>query len=168
MYTDCYAAGRPSVHRSASLGALSFITPPVTPLSIHARTRALLRAPANPTTPFAGRDDERAVIDSFIQYDQEKTVLYISGAPGTGKTALVDDVLRAQTTDVKIVRVNCVGLAAAGPDALWQRISEEIGDEPSPRKKLRGKSRAVISSASYVSLEQLPVLKLTMCIELSF
>jgi cell division control protein 6 len=61
---------------------------------------------------------------------------YISGAPGTGKTALVSEVLRTIAKDkVKGVYVNCTGLKEES--SVWARVLEE-GGFPS----LKGKGSA--------------------------
>ena len=56
------------------------------------------------------------------------TTLYISGSPGTGKTALVNSVLRDLETESrpKIMFINCMALNNV--DALWDRLLEEFMD----------------------------------------
>ncbi|KAJ7429760.1 hypothetical protein B0H11DRAFT_2141381 [Mycena galericulata] len=72
-------------------------SPPYLLLPIHARARALLRATCNsPSTEMAGRDAEHVAISAFFASLSdhadavEHTSLYISGTPGTGKTALIN------------------------------------------------------------------------------
>lgn len=55
--------------------------------------------------------------------------MYISGTPGTGKTALVNSVLRSfeepeGTSDLRVASINCMALN--GLDALWDRLYEEL------------------------------------------
>jgi cell division control protein 6 len=95
---------------------------------------------------------EREVIKAFIADDNDDmsqcdgegkdttpSTLYISGSPGTGKTALVNSVLRDFHTELRIVSINCMALNSV--DELWVRIVEELGDgEKKGRgKKLKGK-----------------------------
>ena len=141
-------------HASTSDLLTSLATPPPTPapsalLPLHARARALLRATtttASAADCLAGRDDERATIRAFLSDDADENgcegeeakggVLYISGAPGSGKTALVTALLAE--TAVRIVFVNCMALD--GPDALWARLLEEL--RPTSTGKTRGKKPA--------------------------
>ncbi|KAF8508586.1 P-loop containing nucleoside triphosphate hydrolase protein [Hysterangium stoloniferum] len=125
-----------------TLARLSLATPPSTPevppvskpLPPHVRARALLRAQASDTSPIIGRETERDVILSFIKpfladsrSELDPTSLYISGAPGTGKTALVNDVLKT-INDMRVIYVNCMTLG--GKDGLmgvWERCVNEMG-----------------------------------------
>lgn len=105
----------------------------------------------------SGRETERAVIESFLHgFDDDSTVkesiLYISGAPGTGKTALVNSVIA--TTDVgdsvKIIFMNCMALSSM--DALWERLEEDLTGAVSKGKRgkrgsvKKGRGRDTISS----------------------
>ncbi|KAG8918326.1 AAA ATPase, partial [Tulasnella sp. 418] len=121
------------------------------PQSIYARARALIRAAntsslsetlTSSTSVIAARTEERTKIQNFIlggdflskspDCDEEcPSSLYISGSPGTGKTALVTDILRQLAlTSSKgsitptAVYVNCMGL----PDtrSVWTRVWEEL------------------------------------------
>ncbi|CUA66854.1 Origin recognition complex subunit 1 [Rhizoctonia solani] len=106
-------------------------TPPVTVLSIHARARALLRPGVGEVI---GRDKERAILTDFLApfvagtppSSTDKLAAYISGAPGTGKTALVSEVLRTVAKDqFKGIYVNCTGLKEES--SVWARVLEEGG-----------------------------------------
>ena len=77
------------------------------------------------------RKTELSIIESFLcgfsdEGEEISPILYISGSPGTGKTALTNCVLSSTTfaDDVKPIFVNCMSLS--GPDALWNRIGEEF------------------------------------------
>ncbi|CAE7126838.1 unnamed protein product [Rhizoctonia solani] len=113
-------------------------TPPVTVLSLHARARALLRPGVGEVI---GRDKERAILTDFLAPfvagtqpgPTDKLAAYISGAPGTGKTALVSEVLRTVAKDeVKGIYVNCTGFKEES--SVWARVLEE-GGFPVPRGK---------------------------------
>ncbi|KAH9831231.1 P-loop containing nucleoside triphosphate hydrolase protein [Rhodofomes roseus] len=132
---------------STSFNHLSLSTPPPSPpsalLPLHVRVRALLRATSNGVAGMTGRTAERALIQHFLTAFftavEEHTALYISGSPGTGKTALVNDVLRAcrtemETSDVKAIVLNCMTLK--GVDAIWEGLAEAL-DEGSNARRLR-------------------------------
>ncbi|KAJ6587204.1 P-loop containing nucleoside triphosphate hydrolase protein [Mycena vulgaris] len=136
---------------TAELAQLTLATPPPTPptslLPIHARARALLRATCNSSaTEMAGRDSERAAISAFFaslidQVDEvEHTSLYISGSPGTGKTALVNSILRTLGVDhVKVITINCMALNSV--DTLWERLIEELGGPADKKRKTAGRPK---------------------------
>lgn len=98
------------------LGNLQLATPPVTPtkttsLTVYAHARALLRSSS--TSALTGRTAERAVITNFLlakDESKEKTSLYISGTPGTGKTFLVNDVLISLKLKSKYLNCNGMGV----------------------------------------------------------
>ncbi|KAF8902944.1 P-loop containing nucleoside triphosphate hydrolase protein [Gymnopilus junonius] len=172
---------RPSPRRNASLASLppstpstenfhlAISTPPPTPpialLPLHARARGLLRSTCNNThAQIAGREIERAAILDFLtlfiqgaSVNNEATTssMFISGSPGTGKTALVNAIIRELSTenitDVKVVSINCMALK--GLDALWERIIEELSDgskRKNSSKKLKGREgvRSILTELS--------------------
>ncbi|KAF8210640.1 P-loop containing nucleoside triphosphate hydrolase protein [Mycena galopus ATCC 62051] len=136
---------------TAEIAQLSLATPPPTPptslLPIHVRARALLRGTCNSAaTEMAGRDSERAVISAFFASlidavdDVEYTSLYISGSPGSGKTALVNSVLCAlDDNQVKVVTINCMALNSV--DSLWERLIEEFGATADKKRKTAGRPK---------------------------
>jgi cell division control protein 6 len=139
---------------TTKISHLAIATPPLTPptylLSLHARTRALLRSTCNNfSAEFAGRDKERATIHDFISSfldnsaietdDELSTSLYISGTPGTGKTALVNSIIRSITTDAKVITINCMALNSV--EALWDRLIEELDD--GKKRKTSGRAKKV-------------------------
>lgn len=109
-------------------------SPPFALLPIHARVRALLRSTCNGTFTIAGRSAERDVITKFVASAREdscsdapfKSSLFISGTPGTGKTALVNSVLAGleYCPDLKVITVNCMALNNV--DDLWDCLCENI------------------------------------------
>ncbi|KAG2032452.1 P-loop containing nucleoside triphosphate hydrolase protein [Suillus americanus] len=125
-----------AVDTPRSIRTLVLSTPPSTPpvllLPVYSRARGLLRSTSTSASPIAGREDERQRILEFITSswcDSAHTSLYISGTPGTGKTALVNSVLRSfeeseGTSDLRVVSINCMALN--GLDALWDRLYEEL------------------------------------------
>ncbi|KAF8893389.1 P-loop containing nucleoside triphosphate hydrolase protein [Infundibulicybe gibba] len=157
-----------SLRRHASMSALhpatpttevsylAIATPPPTPptslVPIYARARALLRPTCNTFNgEIAGRDDERAMIQTFIASfladtsldDSYPCSLFISGSPGTGKTALVNSVIQpsdVEASGAKVLFINCMALKSV--DILWERMCEEL--EPYQKRKLAGKSKRAI------------------------
>ena len=89
----------------------------------------------------AGREAEKAVIESFLHgldddADVPESVLYISGSPGTGKTALVNSIISENIdarSGLKVIFLNC--MAIVDIDTLWRRLAEELGAVVSPAKK---------------------------------
>ncbi|KEP51193.1 enoyl-CoA hydratase [Rhizoctonia solani 123E] len=131
-----------SAPRLPSLVSRLQLTPPATPsltvLSLHARARALLRPGVGEVI---GRDQERAALTDFLAPfvagtppgPTDKLAAYISGAPGTGKTALLSEVLRTVAKDeVKGIYVNCTGFKEES--SVWARVLEE-GGFPLPKGK---------------------------------
>ncbi|KAL4080073.1 hypothetical protein V8B97DRAFT_689336 [Scleroderma yunnanense] len=131
---------------ATSMSALALSTPPPTPhatlLPIHARARALLRATCNGNSTIAGRTVERETIKTFVTSSWEdqsaNSSLFVSGTPGTGKTAIVNAILAelGENSSVDVISVNC--MAYQNVDALWGHLcdvfaaSESI--KTSPRK----------------------------------
>jgi len=144
---------------TSNLMELTISTPPPSPpaslLPIHARVRALLRSTCNNVSSIAGRDTELTslleFLNSFIDgasmdHDLDTTSMFISGAPGTGKTALVNTVIRnisAKHDHVKVISINCMALKSV--DALWERIIEDLATVPKRKsamnKKINGYDR---------------------------
>lgn len=141
---------------SVDIVNLALSTPPPTPptslLPLHVRIRALLRSTCNNTqTPVAGREHERASIVEFLAPfidgtsmadDEVPSSMFISGSPGTGKTALVNAIIRdlstADQSNFKVVFINCMALKDV--DALWERMIEDLSD--GPKRKIPGGKKA--------------------------
>ena len=131
---------------SAEISHLMIATPPPTPptalLPLPSRIRAMLRSTCNNTqTQIAGRESERASILNFLapfiegmstNDDTVQSSMFISGSPGTGKTALVNSIIRQlsteQDSELKVISINCMALKSV--DALWERMIEDFGDAP--------------------------------------
>jgi cell division control protein 6 len=128
--------------------------------------RALLRPTCNHNSLIAGRQSERDVITRFISgftslsSEDESTesadasILYISGSPGTGKTALVNAVVdetkvELDMAQVSVAAVNC--MAVNDIDALYDRLGEELskatllGKKSSRSRKVKETSLQALS-----------------------
>jgi cell division control protein 6 len=123
--------------------APSLVTPPNTPQApLHIQARALLRSTTD-SFEVVGRQAERKFVSNFLKpffrgdpdLDGSPTSLYISGSPGTGKTALVTSTLATLKTNVvRTVYINCMGLTDL--DVLWSRVLSALD-----KSSLSGKTR---------------------------
>lgn len=76
--------------------------------------------------------------------------LYVSGAPGTGKTAMLNEILRNTQNDinalsthrVKVVMINC--MTVTEPKAIYTKLVEEF---KSPQTTLQ---KDIIKQAEYL------------------
>ena len=80
--------------------------------------------------------------------------LYISGSPGTGKTALVNSVLRDLEQEsghsrLRVVAMNCMALNSV--DELWDRLLEELVD--TKKRKAREKKSKGLEAVIKVLLK---------------
>ncbi|KAF9063041.1 P-loop containing nucleoside triphosphate hydrolase protein [Rhodocollybia butyracea] len=137
---------------STSFSSLSIATPPPTPLNLlpfHGRVRALLRANGNETASMPGREPERQNISEFITTFMSRSdvktfhSLYISGSPGSGKTALMNEILGSLSTElkqVKVVNINCMALRNI--EALWDRLVDEFEGVLQKKRKLASTRKA--------------------------
>lgn len=74
-----------------------------------------------------GREEEKAVISQYlIDEKNDKDVgMYVSGPPGTGKTALVTAFGRQKAEQGwRVVEVGCMGLKISD---VWPRLGDELG-----------------------------------------
>lgn len=111
------------------LDASALVTPPDSPQApLHVRARALLRSTTD-SFDVVGRHAERKFVSDFLEpfftgdinCDNAPTSLYVSGSPGTGKTALVTStVATMKAHGVCTAYINCMGLKDVG--VLWSRI----------------------------------------------
>lgn len=74
-----------------------------------------------------GREEEKAAISQYLADEEsDKDVgMYVSGPPGTGKTALVTVFGRQKAEQGwRVVEVGCMGLKV---NDLWPRLGDELG-----------------------------------------
>ncbi|KAJ5180511.1 hypothetical protein N7492_003721 [Penicillium capsulatum] len=84
-----------------------------------------------------GRDMEREKVANFVQECVEAKkggCLYISGPPGTGKSAMVNEVCQdMDLSDVKVSHVNCVSMRSARD--VYSKLIQDFCDDSEVFKK---------------------------------
>ncbi|KAG0057208.1 AAA ATPase [Gryganskiella cystojenkinii] len=104
-------------------------------VTYYQEAKALFRRSTEPDQ-LVGRETERATIRTFITNHvltfNNPGSLYMSGQPGTGKTALLKEVMRtmepnfqAAGHEIKVVNINC--MAVKDPKYVYQKMLEEMG-----------------------------------------
>jgi hypothetical protein len=73
-----------------------------------------------------GRDEEKDALTSYFSLRSDRDVgMYVSGPPGTGKTALVTAMGKEVARQGwKVVEVGCMGL---GVNDVWKRLGQGLG-----------------------------------------
>ena len=105
-------------------------TPTKTDPSLYARARALLRDASDSGSTIVGRAAERATVHAFLDNadGEHSGCMYVSGMPGTGKTALIRAVVEERSSLVALV--NCVALSS--PSQVAGEVMRAIGASGSP------------------------------------
>ncbi|KAI9894089.1 MAG: AAA ATPase [Vezdaea aestivalis] len=117
--------GKPFTPRTPSTPG----TPQALPPTIYNSARKLFVRSANPLR-LIGREVERNQISKFIRSHVEtKTggAMYISGPPGTGKSALVEEICRILSIDLKDmeqVYINCMSMKTSKD--VFARLAEKF------------------------------------------
>lgn len=113
---------------SAPAGHLST---PSTP-TVYSLAKALFQRGSN-STQVVGRSQERAALEKFLNRQLEtkgKGALYLSGLPGTGKSALLNEVLEKRMAHysgqfpIKVASINCMTVENASD--IFTMIHQEI------------------------------------------
>ncbi|KAI1367148.1 P-loop containing nucleoside triphosphate hydrolase protein [Xylaria arbuscula] len=123
-------------HRVMSTGRISKRQTPQTPFTpaaiqtVYHHARQLFSRSADPGQ-LTGRDDERQHLTKFLQRCKTSTpsgCLYVSGPPGTGKSAMVNEVTQAlvDSTPVKKAYINCMSIKSSKD--LYETLLEQISD----------------------------------------
>ena len=115
--------GKPSTPRTPR----TCTTPDSKCSTVYAAARQLFAQSGNPAR-LIGRDAERTELITFITQNVDSHrggSMYISGPPGTGKSALVEEVTKdlGPTPNLKLSTVNCVGVKSS-KDVLQKIISD--------------------------------------------
>ncbi|KAI1336856.1 cell division control protein Cdc6 [Xylariaceae sp. FL0016] len=124
-------------HRVMSAGKISKRLTPQTPFSptaiqtIYHHARQLFSRSADPGQ-LIGRDDERKHLVDFLQRCKNTNpsgCIYISGPPGTGKSAMVNEVTQGvvDKTAVRKAYINCMSIKS--PRDFYETLLDQIGDE---------------------------------------
>lgn len=104
--------------------------------TVYTPARQLFSRGAN-SGRLVGRDTERERLKSFLEdgvVSQKGGCLYVSGPPGTGKSAMVEEVCHElDLTTVKIAHVNCASMR--GPRDVYSKLVEEFCDDSQVFKK---------------------------------
>ncbi|CAL5868459.1 uncharacterized protein PFLUO_LOCUS2685 [Penicillium psychrofluorescens] len=104
--------------------------------SVYSQARQLFARGATSTT-LVGRDTERQKLVSFIEEgirSRKGGCLYVSGPPGTGKSAMVQEVCRdLDLSTVRVSHVNCVSMRAARD--VYSKLIQDFGEESEVFKK---------------------------------
>ncbi|KAI0553648.1 cell division control protein [Xylaria curta] len=126
-------------HRVMSAGRISKRQTPQTPFTptsiqtVYHHARQLFSRSADPGQ-LIGRDDERQHLTQFLQRCTTSTpsgCIYVSGPPGTGKSAMVNEVTEtlAQSASVKKAYINCMSIKSSKD--LYEILLEQISDSSS-------------------------------------
>lgn len=126
-------------HVVMSAGKLFKRATPQTPLSpstaptIYHSARQLFARGGDPGQ-LVGREDEREQLESFmgrLGSSSPSGCLYVSGPPGTGKSAMVQDTTKevAGKTGVKYAYINCMSIKSSKD--LYVTLLEELGADGS-------------------------------------
>ena len=121
-------------HRIGIFGkALSTPRTPQTPsatTTIYNCARQLFTRSVDPKR-LIGRDDERKELQSFLdssRFSRPGRCIYVSGPPGTGKSALVSEICQGlkRTKGVKTAYINCMSIKTSGD--IYSKLATEILD----------------------------------------
>ncbi|KAI2635957.1 cell division control protein [Xylaria nigripes] len=123
-------------HRVMSAGRIFKRQTPQTPLTpaalqtVYHHARQLFSRSADPGQ-LIGRDDERHHLTEFLQRcktSKPSGCIYVSGPPGTGKSAMVNQVTQTlvKSTPVKKAYVNCMSIKSSKD--LYETLLEQVSD----------------------------------------
>ena len=124
-------------HRFHTVGKSSTPCTPRTPSTpsniptIYSNARQLFVRSANPGR-LVGREEERADLSKFIEdgvKSRRGRCMYVSGPPGTGKSAVVNDVCGGLHghEDIRITYINCMSVKNSA-DIYGKLVEDLIGD----------------------------------------
>ncbi|KAJ3182876.1 AAA ATPase [Gaertneriomyces sp. JEL0708] len=133
----CSMPSTPSNRNSKRTAGSSIPGTPRTPKMVFHDAKALFRRCTTPSK-LVGRAEERAAISAFWRahvLTGKGGSLYISGVPGTGKTALLDEMItdmRDLTSSVdhhvRLIKLNCMSLGDV--KSVYTKLYTEISGSP--------------------------------------
>ncbi|KAJ5147547.1 uncharacterized protein N7443_000859 [Penicillium atrosanguineum] len=127
-------------------------TTPTVAQSVYSQARQLFARGAN-SGRLVGRDMEREKVSRFIEdclESKKGSCLYISGPPGTGKSAMVNEVCQEmELSTVKVSHVNCVSMRSARD--VYSKLIQDFSDDT---EEVFKKSEAERLKAMFVPSEQ--------------
>ena len=136
---DVFASATPTPrHRVMSVGRLSKRMTPQTPLTpaavqtVYHQARQLFSRSADPGR-LIGRDDERAQLQAFLERckaSRPSGCLYVSGPPGTGKSAMINRMTEDAASGSDSIRkayINCMSIKST--KVLYATLLEQLGGE---------------------------------------
>lgn len=88
--------------------------------------KAFLRLSTSPKQTIVGREEETIALRAYLADQNSIDVgMYVSGPPGTGKTATVTSLGRQMRTEGwHFIELGCMGLKVAD---VWRRMGEQMG-----------------------------------------
>ncbi|KAJ5127346.1 hypothetical protein N7448_008125 [Penicillium atrosanguineum] len=127
-------------------------TTPTVAQSVYSQARQLFARGAN-SGRLVGRDMEREKVSRFIEdclESKKGSCLYISGPPGTGKSAMVNEVCQEmELSTVKVSHVNCMSMRSARD--VYSKLIQDFSDDT---EEVFKKSEAERLKAMFVPSEQ--------------
>lgn len=94
----------------------------------HLKSLLRLSATADKSTSdgIIGREEEKDALRAYFSMRSDKDVgMYVSGPPGTGKTALVTAMCKEMAREgAKVVELGCMGLKV---NDVWRRLGQGLG-----------------------------------------
>ena len=133
---DVFASTPTPRHRVMSVGRLSKRMTPQTPLTpataqtVYHQARQLFSRSADPGQ-LIGRDDERAQLQAFLERCKAPRpggCLYVSGPPGTGKSAMINRMTEDAASGSDSIRkayINCMSIKST--KVLYATLLEQLG-----------------------------------------
>ncbi|OAX80001.1 hypothetical protein ACJ72_05672 [Emergomyces africanus] len=118
------------------------IASPAIAQSVYTPARQLFARSASPGR-LVGRESERQELAEFIQNAvqlRQGDCMYVSGPPGTGKSAVVDEVFQSlcmnmENESVKVARINCASMTSSKD--IYAKLADELCEDPQLFKKSR-------------------------------
>ncbi|EGO53695.1 hypothetical protein NEUTE1DRAFT_93253 [Neurospora tetrasperma FGSC 2508] len=139
-------------HRVMSVGKLSRRMTPSTPMTpaasqtVYHQARQLFSRSADPGE-LVGRDDEREKLNTFLDRcttTHPSGCLYVSGPPGTGKSAIVNkvtDKFASETSTVRKAYINCMSIKSSKD--LYVTLLDQLASKDEDKEELSTESDVV-------------------------